>query len=396
MEHTGIYNKEYLMAAGPTPLPPAVSQVMASPIPYHRAPAFMEVHERALGNLKKVFQTENEILSFAASGTGALESAVSNLLFPGDVAAVASAGKFGERWAEICRSYCVNLTHLDLEWGDRIDGEAIDQMLSGMDEKPRAVFATLSETSTGVVHDVKGIAEAAADHGTIAVIDAISGLGAADLPQDEWGVDVVISGSQKALMAPPGLAFASVSEKAMALATEREGNRFYFDWAKTAKGQAQSPPSSPFTPAVTLWMALDVALLEILEEGLPQVFERHAILARAARAGVEAMGLVRFGVPYEGSNVVTAANLPDSIDGSQVPKLMRESYGVTAAGGQNELKGKIVRIAHCGYFGAFDIIISLAALENSLRDLGYEVDPGAGTSAAQQVFVEAGSPAPVG
>ena len=396
MTQPRIYNKEYLMAAGPTPLPPAVSQVMAAPIPYHRAPAFMAVHERALENLKKVFQTENEVLSFASSGTGGLESAVANLLFPGDVAAVASAGKFGERWAELCRSYCVDLTHLDLEWGERIDGEAIDRMLSEMDEKPRAVFATLSETSTGVVHDVRGIAEAARAHDTIAVIDAISGLAAADLPQDEWGVDVVISGSQKALMTPPGLAFASVSDRAMALATEREGNRFYFDWARTAKGQDQSPPSSPFTPAVTLWMALDVALQQILDEGLPQVFERHAILARAARAGVEAIGLVRFGTPFEGSNVVTAAHLPDSIDGAQVPKLMRDSYGVTAAGGQNDLKGKIVRIAHCGYFGAFDILISLTALENALRDLGYEVEPGTAAGAAQRVFVEAGSPVPVG
>jgi len=391
-----IYNKEYLMAAGPTPLPPAVSQVMAEPIPYHRAPAFIEVYERALENLKGVFQTSNEVLGFAASGTGALESAVSNLIFPDDVACVASAGKFGERWAEICRSYCADLGHLDLEWGERIEGEAVAEFLDGMEKKPRAVFATLSETSTGVVHDVEGIAKAAHEHGAVCVIDAISGLAAADLPQDDWGVDVVISGSQKALMTPPGLALASVGDRAMEMAMEREGNRFYFDWMRARKGQLAEPPSSPFTPAVTLWLALDVALRMILEEGMPNVLERHAVLARAARAGIAGLGLERFGADFDGSNVVTAASLPEGIDGALVPKLMRDKYGVTAAGGQGQLKGKIVRIAHCGYFGAFDIVISLGALEMALRDLGHEVEPGAGIAAAQQVFVEAGrAPEPV-
>lgn len=395
MSNARIYNKEYLMAAGPTPLPPSVSQAMAAPIPYHRAPAFMETHRRALENLRKVFQTSNEVLGFAASGTGALESAVANLLSPGQPAVVVSAGKFGERWAEICTALDVDLSHEDLEWGERIDGDAVDRAFAAASGQPKVVFATLSETSTGVVHDVEGIAAAAHDHGAVAVIDAISGLAAANLPQDEWGVDVVISGSQKALMTPPGLAFVSANEEALAMAEQKEGGRFYFDWNRTLAGQRQSPPSSPFTPAVTLWIALDVALGMIEEEGLPEVFERHAILARGARAGIEGLGLERFGADFDGSNVVTAARVPDGVDGASIPKLMRDRYGVTAAGGQGRLKGEIVRIAHCGYFGAFDILISLSALENSLRDLGWEVEPGSGAAAAQMVFSETGHPEPV-
>ena len=194
-------------------------------------------------------------------------------------------------------------------------------------------------------------------------VDAVSGLGAVSLPQDEWGVDVVVAGSQKSLMCPPGLGFASVSERAMALAAERPGGRYYLDWARTAAGQKEEPPNSAFTPAVTLFRALDVALDLLFTEGLEAVFARHAVLARAARAGVEALGLERFGPDDEQANVVTVAALSDEIDGARVPKLMRDRYGVTVAGGQGHLKGKIVRIAHCGYFGAFDIVVALTALE---------------------------------
>jgi len=399
-EQANIYSKQYLMTAGPTPIPPAVSQVMAEPIVYHRAPAFIEVYERALQNLGRVFQTENQVLSFAASGTGAMESAVANLALPGEPIAVVSAGKFGERWAELGEAYGAEVAHLQVEWGERIEPAALGELLAGMSKPPRAAFATQSETSTGVLHDVRGLTEVAHDHDAVICIDAVSGLGAVDLPQDEWSVDVVVSGSQKSLMCPPGLAFVSVGERAMARAEEtagRGGRRYYFDWSKTAGGQGEQPPNSPFTPAVTLWRALDAALGLILEEGLDRVFERHAILARAARAGVDAIGLERFGPDDDGANVVTAARLPDSIDGARVPKLMRERYGVTAAGGQGRLKGKIVRIAHCGYYGAFDIVVALSAMEMALRDLGLEVDPGSAAGAAQGVFSEVGrAPEPVG
>jgi serine---pyruvate transaminase len=391
------YIKQYLMTAGPTPLPPAVSQVMAEPITYHRAPAFVEVYAAALERLREVFQTRNHVLSFAASGTGAMESAVVNLVAPGDSVAVASAGKFGERWVELCEAYGADTAHLDVEWGEAIAPDRLEATIAGMARPPKAVFVTQSETSTGVINDVKELTEVAHHHDAVIVVDAVSGLGAVDLPQDEWGVDVVVSGSQKSLMCPPGLGFASANPRALELAAQKPGRRYYFDWARAAAGQGQVPPNSAFTPAVTLWRALDVALGLILEEGLSQVFERHALLGRAARAGIEALGLERFGPDDDGANVVTAAVMPDSVDGAAVPKTMRDRYGVTAAGGQGRLKGKIVRIAHCGYFGAFDIVIALTALEAALADLGAEVEPGSAAGAAQRVFSAAGrAPEPVG
>jgi len=387
--------KQYLMTAGPTPLPPRVSQVMAEPIRYHRAPAFVEVYSRVLDRLPQVFQTRNQVLCFAASGTGAMESAVANLIAPDDPVVVASCGKFGQRWAQLCDAYGADTGHLEVEWGDRVEPGALDEFVSGRDRAPKAVYVTQSETSTGVLNDVRALNEVATKHGAVLCVDAVSGLGAADLPQDEWGVDVVVSGSQKSLMCPPGLAFASVSDRAMELAAEKPGGRYYLDWAKTAKGQAQDPPNSAFTPAVTLFMALDVALEMIFDEGLEAVFARHAVLARAARAGIEGLGLERFGPDDDAANVVTAAFLPDSIDGGKVPKLMRDNFGITVAGGQDHLKGRIVRIAHCGYYGAFDIIVALSALELALGELGHATEPGAGVAAAQAVFAESGAPEPV-
>jgi aspartate aminotransferase-like enzyme len=392
----GIFNKQYLMTAGPTPLPPRVSQVMAEPITYHRAPAFVELYERALERLPKVFQSGNDVLSFAASGSGAMESAAANLIVPGEPAVVASAGKFGQRWAELCDAFGAETTHLEFEWGEKVDPDRVGEALGSLERPAKALFTTQSETSTGVLNDIRALAEVARDHNTILAVDAISGLGAVDLPQDEWGVDVVVSGSQKSLMTPPGLAFASVSERALAAAAENPGRRYYFDWAKTAKGQREEPPNSPFTPAVTLWRALDVALDLIFEEGLEAVFERHAILARAARAGIEAIGLERFGPDDPDANVVTVAGLPESIDGAAVPKLMRDRFGITVAGGQGHLKGRIVRVAHCGYYGAFDIVVALTGLEMALRELGHDAEPGAAAGAAERVFAEVGvAPQPV-
>ena len=391
-----IYPKQYLMTAGPTPLPPAVSQVMAEPILYHRAPAFVEIYERVLERLPEVFRTDNDVLCFASTGSGALESAVANLTRPGEQAFVVSCGKFGERWAELCEAFGADLEHLAFEWGEKVDPDRVDAALSAMDRKPKVVFTTQSETSTGVLNDVAALAAVARDHGALLCVDAVSGLGAAELKQDDWGVDVVVAGSQKSLMCPPGLGFASVSQRALDLAAAGPGGRYYFDWSRTAAGQRKSPPDSPFTTAVTLFRALDVALGQIFTEGIDEVFERHAVLARGARAGIAGLGLERFGPDDPDANVVTAAKLPEGIDGAAVPKAMRDRYGVTAAGGQGHLKGKIVRIAHCGYYGAFDIVIALSALEMALRDAGYDVEPGAGVAGAQRVFSEAGSPAPVG
>ncbi len=393
----GAYIKQYLMTAGPTPLPPAVSQVMAEPMLYHRAPAFIEVYARVLERLKTVFQTEGDVLMFASSGTGAMESAVANLVRPGEPAVVASCGKFGERWGELCEAYGARTLLHDAGWGLKVEPADLERLL---DEEPDAalVFTTLSETSTGVVNDVRELTEVAHRHDALLVVDAVSALGAVPIPQDEWGVDVVVAGSQKALMSPPGLAFASPNERALRRASQLPGRRYYFDWDATAAGQRKDPPDSPFTPAVGLVTALDVALGMIEAEGLEQVFERHRTLGRAARAAVKALGpdaaegpgVHLFGPEDPGANVVTAIALPDDVDGAQVPKLMRDRYGITIAGGQGKLKGKIARIAHCGYFGAFDVLASIAGLEMTLCDLGHEVELGMGVAAAQRVFLEAG------
>jgi aspartate aminotransferase-like enzyme len=255
------------------------------------------------------------------------------------------------------------------------------------------VYTTLSETSTGVVNDVERLTQVAHDAGAIIVIDAVSGLGAIPIPQDEWGVDVIAAGSQKALMCPPGLGFASPNQKALDLAAGVQNRAYYFDWQKTLKGQRKDPPDSPFTPAVSIFMGLDVALKMIEDEGLENVFERHRQLGGAARAAVKALGLELFGPEDERANVVTAFKVPEGVDGGKLPKLLRDRYNITANGGQNQLKGKILRIAHTGYFGAFDIILSVAAIEMALRDLGADVEVGAGVAAAQRVFQEAGVPA---
>jgi len=384
------YLKQYLMTAGPTPLPPAVSQVMAEPMLYHRAPAFVEVYARVLERLRLVFGTANAVQVFAASGTGAMESAVANLTRPGEPALVASCGNFGERWAKLCDAYGAETIHWATDWGRKVDPAELDRRLAERDGV-EVVFTTLSETSTGVVNDLRELTEVAHRHGALIAVDAVSAMGAVPLPQDEWGVDVVVAGSQKALMAPPGLAFASAKEAALGRAAASPGRRFYFDWERTVSGQRKDPPDSPFTPAVGLVKALDVALGMIEREGLGQVYERHALLGRATREAARALDLELLGGPADdNANVVTAMVLPDSIDGGRVPGLMRDKFGVTIAGGQGRLKGKIARIAHCGYFGAFDIIVTVSALEMTLRELGHEAEPGAGARTAQRVFSDAG------
>ena len=385
------YLKQYLLTAGPTPLPPAVSQVMAEPMLYHRAPAFVEVYARVLERLKLVFGTANDVQVFASSGSGAMESAVANLVRPDAPALVASCGKFGERWAELCDAYGARTIHWETEWGRKVDPGELDRRL-GEHDRVEVVFTTMSETSTGVINDIRELTEVAHRHGALIAVDAVSAMGAVPLPQDEWGVDVVVAGSQKALMAPAGLGFASANAAALEHAAAAPGRRYYFDWERTVSGQRKDPPDSPFTPAVGLIRALDVALGLIEDEGLEAVYERHRLLGRATREAARALDLDTLGETDENANVVTAIVLPDSIDGAKVPKLMRDRFGITIAGGQGHLKGKIARIAHCGYFGAFDIVVTVAGFEMALRDLGHELELGAGVAAAQRVFGEAGVP----
>jgi aspartate aminotransferase-like enzyme len=388
---TNPYLKQYLMTAGPTPLPPTVSQVMAEPMLYHRAPAFVEVYARVLRRLKVVFQTANDVQVFAASGSGAMESAVANLVRPGEPVLVASCGKFGERWAELGDAYGAQTIHSETEWGRKIDPAELDRTLAE-NAGVEVVFTTFSETSTGVVNDVRELAEVAHRHGALIAVDAVSAIGAVPLAQDEHRVDVVVSGSQKALMAPPGLGFVSANGAALERAAASPGRRYYFDWERTVSGQRKDPPDTPFTPAVGLIRALDVALGLIEDEGLEAVYERHRLLGRATREATRALDLDTLGEADDNANVVTAIALPDSIDGAKVPKLMRDRFGITIAGGQGRLKGKIARIAHCGYFGAFDIVVTIAALEMTLLELGHELELGAGVAAAQRVFLDAGVP----
>ncbi|MDX6659612.1 MAG: hypothetical protein QOJ55_434, partial [Solirubrobacteraceae bacterium] len=273
-------------------------------------------------------------------------------------------------------------------WGARLDPDEVDRRLAECPEIGVA-FATLSETSTGVVHDVQALAEVARRHDAMLVVDAVSGLAAAECRQDEWGIDVVVTGSQKALMTPPGLGFVSASQRALDHAAQRPGGSYYFNWERTVAELRKDAPATPFTPPVSLLAGLDVALEMIEDEGLERVLARHDLLARATRAGAAGLGLDLFGDPDDRATVVTAIDLPEGIDGGKVPGLLRKR-GITANGGQGQLKGRILRIAHVGYFGAFDIIVSLAGLEQVLAELGHDVELGAGVGAAQRVFLEAG------
>jgi aspartate aminotransferase-like enzyme len=381
--------KQYLMTAGPTPLPPRVQAAMGEPVLYHRSPAFDALFRKVIERLPAVLQTANDVMVFTASGTGAMESAVTNLVAPGEPMLACAAGKFGERWIELGEAYGARVVRYEPGWGARLDPAQVDRLMAG-DPAIETVFVTLSETSTGVVHDVRALAEVARRHDALLVVDAISGAGAAELRQDEWGIDVVVTGSQKALMCPPGLAFVSASERALERAITSPGGRYYFDWQRQLGEQRNDTPATPFTPAVTLVRALDVALEMIEEEGLENVLARHRLLGAATRAGVLGMGLELFGDPDERSTVVTAAALPESIDGAKVPGLLRKRCGITANGGQGHLKGRILRIAHCGWFGGFDVLIALGGLELVLAELGADVEPGSGVAAAQRAFLDAG------
>ena len=375
--------KRYLMTPGPTPVPPEVFAAMSAPIPHHRGPDFRAAFARVLERLGHVFRTENDVLLFAASGTGAMESAVANTCSPGDRVLVVSAGNFGERWATIAGRYGCDVEHLRYEWGET---PAADDVAAKLDEigGAKAVFLTQSETSTGVVSDVGDIARRVESSGALVVVDAISSLGAVPLDTDAWALDVVVSGSQKALMTPPGLAFAAVSERALETAATAISPRFYFDWERTRKAQATSV--SAFTPAVSLVLGLDAAVSLLLEEGLDAAFERHVRLGRACRAGAKAMGLELFSPDDDSSAVVTAIRTPPELDSAAIVLAMRDRHGVQIMGGQGELKGKIVRIGHIGYMDVFDVTTSLAALELALADAGADVERGVAVTAALEAF----------
>jgi aspartate aminotransferase-like enzyme len=376
--------KEYLLTAGPTPVPERVLLAMARPMLYHRAPAFTECLKEAQEGLRWLLQTKQLPLVLAGSGTVAMDAAVCNFLRAGDKAVVIRGGKFGERWGKICQAYGIDCVFIDVEWGQSVDPRAVADAL---EKNPgvRAVYATASETSTATRHDLEPIAKIVkAKDDIILCVDAITAVGVYDVPMDRWGLDVVCVGSQKALMLPPGLAVVAVSEKAWKANERSNLPRFYLDLMRERKSQEKG--ETAFTPAVSLVVGLRESLRMLKEETLEGVFNRHDRLAKATRAATGGLGLELFS--SSPANSVTGIRVPNGIDGTAVVKQMRTRYGITIAGGQDHLKGKIIRIAHIGYFSEFDIITAISGLEMTLSDLGFGIRPGAGVAAAQATFAE--------
>jgi serine---pyruvate transaminase len=390
MQKASTMNKYRLMSPGPTPIPPEVSAAGALPIIHHRTPEFGDVFGRVNENLKQVFLTENDVFTYAASGTGAFEGAVQNVFSPGDKVLIVNNGNFGQRWVEMCRAFGLQVKELSYELGQKADNEDVAAALSD-DPEIKVAVCVSSETSSGTVNDIEGFTKAAAS--VLTIVDAVSGLGACELRTDEWGVDVVVAGSQKALMTPPGLGFVSVSEKAWEAHGESQMPRYYFDWTAAKKAYEKSPPQTAWTPPVSLIVQLDLALRQILDEGIENVFERHVLLGRAAREGVKGMGLRLFGPDEDPNSVVTAVHSPEGINSNDLVRLMFREHGIQIAPGQGPIDGKVFRIGHCGYFDSYDIISTIAALELALESLDYPVELGGGVGAAQRVFSKSGVPA---
>ncbi|MDD5254677.1 MAG: alanine--glyoxylate aminotransferase family protein [Candidatus Omnitrophica bacterium] len=374
--------KNYLLTPGPTPLPPEVCLAQAQPIIHHRTPQFQAVLKEVGEGLKYVFQTKNDVYILSSSGPGAMEAAVVNTLSAGDTALVVQGGKFGERWTEICKAYGIKAEVIDVPWGEGVLSAEIEKRLKA-GPAIKAVFTTLCETSTGVANDIEAIGKVVGGTSALLVVDAISGLGAIDLQNDAWGVDICVSGSQKGLMLPPGLGFISVSAKAWKLVEQAKLPRYYLDLNRARKAWAST--DTPFTPAISLVIALAESLKLMRADGLENIFARHRTMADATRAAVKALGLELF-APKAASDVVTAVKVPQGIDGEKLVKTMRDTYGVTIAGGQAELKGKVFRVAHMGHIGEFDIIVGISCLEKVLHQMGHSFVFGAGVRAAEEVF----------
>ncbi|MHB9155833.1 MAG: pyridoxal-phosphate-dependent aminotransferase family protein [Endomicrobiales bacterium] len=375
--------KHYLLTPGPTPIPPEVALKEALPILHHRTGEFAAIFADVAEGLKYVFQTKNDVFITASSGTGAMESAVVNLLSPGDKALVASCGNFGERWTKILEAYGLAPVVISAEWGKVVDPAAVAKALK---ENPdiKAVYTTFTETSTGVANDIAAIGRIVASTGAVLVVDTISGLAGQEFRTDDWNVDVNVSGSQKGLMLAPGLAFVAVGPKAWKLAEAAKLPRFYWDWRKMKKSLATK--ETPFTPPVTLIVSLQESIKMIKADGIENIWKNSALLARAARAGMKALGLEIFGErPCE---VVTSARVPEGIDGGKIVKMLREEYGISIAGGQAQLKGRIIRFAHMGYIGKADLLVGFACLEMVLFRLGFKLEKGKAVAAAEEVLLQ--------
>ena len=380
-------NTNLLVTPGPTPVPEFAAAAMSAPIIHHRHEPFKEILAEVRQGLQHLFRTEQQVLTFCSSGTGAMEGTITNLLSSGDKALVIEGGKFGERWGEICRTYGVETITIDVEWGRAADPAKVAECLKAQPDI-RAVLTQATETSTGVRHPIREIAEVVKGYDqTLMVVDAITGLGVYDIPFDKWGLDVVVTGSQKALMLPPGLAFACLSEKAWAATGRSNLPKYYFNFRKERSSMEKG--QTAYTPAITLLIGLREVLRYFQAVGLKHVFARTAILAEAVRAAMKAISLEIFAeVPSES---LTAVKIPDSIDGKEVVKLLRDGHGIAVAGGQAKLAGRIIRIAHMGWINRADIIATLAAVELVLKGLGHPVELGDGVRAAMEVFEKEGA-----
>lgn len=375
--------KDYLLTPGPSPVPAEVLLSMAHPLYHHRTPRFQAILKEATERVKRVLLTKNETAIFASSGTGAMEAAVANLAASGRKALTIEGGKFGERWTELCRAFGFAHEVIKVEWGHAVEPAAVERALA-KDRSIAAVFATHCETSTGVLNDVKALGEIVARTDAVLVVDAISSAGCCELRTDDWKLDVVCVGSQKGLMLPPGLSVITVSPKAKALMEGAKARAaYYFDVPKALAAAAKD--DTPYTPALTLIIGLNESLKMIEAEGVENVFRRHKALAEAIRAGAKALGLELYS--KSPSDSITAIVVPKGVDGEKVVKTLRDVHGVTFAGGQEELKGKIMRIATMGYCGRYDVIVAMAALEMGLAEAGFKLQLGSGLRAAEEVLL---------
>jgi aspartate aminotransferase-like enzyme len=377
--------KRYLFTPGPTPIPARVAAAQAAEMVSHRGRDFHELHQYVATGLKEFFGTAEEIFLLTGSGTSAMEAAAANVMSPEDKAIVVRSGHFGNRWADILKSYGVKVWPIDVEWGRAVNPKLVAERLAAdADNEIRAVFTTFVDTSVGVLNDIQAIGEVVAATDALLVVDAVSGLGAMDYRMDEWRVDVTVSATQKGFMTPPGLAFIALSANGWKYSERAKSPRYYWDLRKYR--QSAEAHETPFTPAVSTMRALAAALEMMAEEGKENVFARHERMARAMRAAVNALNLRLF--PLNPANVLTVIKPPDDVGADELRAHIARNYGVYLGGGQSQLKDRVIRVAHMGAAGAFDVITAAAALEMGLTDKGYAVEPGAAVAAAEEILKE--------
>lgn len=375
--------RNLLLTPGPTQVPPQLCEVLGRPIIHHRTPQFQDYLKEVVAGLKEICFTTSDVYILAGSGSAAMEASVVNVLAPGDKAIAVDGGKFGERWIELCQTYKANTIVHKVQWGKAPTAAEIKGLLEANPDT-KAVFITLAETSTGVTPDVKAIGEVVKNYKAILVVDAVSGLAVQEIRQDAWNVDMICSGSHKGLMLPPGVAFVTASAKAIAAINACASPRYYFDLRECKKAMEKS--DTPFTPAIGVVIAMAESLKMIRERGLENMFAHFIRLAQGTRVGCKAIGLELFPDAACATNVLSAVKLPAGVDGEKLVKIMRDTYGITVAGGQDQLKGKVVRMAHMGALDEFDILTGLACLEKVLKQLGYKFELGASLTAAQKYF----------